>query len=60
MDLLTLLWLVPMIGMALVLLAPRTVGRVVSLAATVATLVISDIIVQGKNINNKKEEKKKG
>jgi NADH-quinone oxidoreductase subunit M len=46
MDLLTLLWLVPMIGMALVLLAPRTVGRVVSLAATVATLVISVLVWQ--------------
>ncbi len=46
MDLLTLLWLVPIIGMALVLLAPRAVGRVVSLAATLGTLAISVLVWQ--------------
>ncbi|MAF11913.1 oxidoreductase [Candidatus Poribacteria bacterium] len=43
---LTLLWLVPIIGMALVLLAPRLLGRVVSLIATLATLVISVLVWQ--------------
>ena len=46
MDLLTLLWLVPIIGVALVLLAPRMVARVVSLMGTGATLVIGVLVWQ--------------
>ena len=41
MDLLTLLWLVPLVGMGVVLLAPRSFSRVVSLAATGIAFLLS-------------------
>lgn len=45
MDLLTWLWLVPLIGMVLVLMAPRWMARVISLLATAITLGITAAIL---------------
>ena len=44
MDFLTLLWLVPLVGMGVVLLAPRSFSRLISLVVTGVTLVLSLMI----------------
>ena len=44
MDYLTLLWLVPLIGMGVVLLAPKSFSRLISLVVTGVTLLLSLMI----------------
>ncbi|MBM3213541.1 NADH-quinone oxidoreductase subunit M [Candidatus Poribacteria bacterium] len=44
MDVLTLLWLVPLVAMVVVLVAPRSLARIISLIATAITLVLSGVV----------------